>query len=231
MMTHTQEDEFSDIIIVGAGGLGREVFAFALHCIQAGERWRIRGFIDDNLNALDNFNYPVGIISSIKDYIPKENDRLLLGIGIPCIKKKVVNFLLSKGGRFETLIHPSVILGYNVSLGDGVVIFPYCVISADVKIGDWVYINSSCTLDHDTKVGAFSTICCGCDLTGEVKVGKEVFISSHVTTTPRSIISNNVFVGINSFVYGNIESNTKVLGNPASVKNYINWKDMLDKKS
>ena len=217
-----------NVIIVGAGGLAREIYAYAVHCIDAGEKWQIKGFIDDNLNALDTYKYPVSVISTINDYVPQKDDIFILGVGIPSIKKLLVEKILKKGGIFASLIHPTAVIGFNVEIGEGVVIFPNTVISADVKIGDYVYINSSCTLDHDSSVGEYSTLCCGCDLTGHVKVGNLVFLSSHVTTVPNTQIGDNTFVGINSFVVGKIKPNIKILGNPASEKNYRNWKSKLD---
>ena len=41
-----------DLIIVGAGGLGRKVFV-CLRRLNTDGRWNIRGFIDDNEHALD----------------------------------------------------------------------------------------------------------------------------------------------------------------------------------
>ena len=170
------------------------------------------------MNALNNYKYPVGIISTINDYVPQKDDIFILGVGIPTIKKLLVEKILKKGGSFASLIHPTAVIGFNVEIGEGVVIFPNTVISADVKIGNYVYINSSCTLDRDSSVGEYSTLCCGCDLTDHVKVGNAVFLSSHVTTVPNAQIGDNTFVGINSFVIGNIKPNIKVLSNPASKK-------------
>ena len=59
------------LIIVGAGGLGREVFSWASHHPDCGQVWNIAGFIDDNLTALDNFSYPVKVINSISNKVNK----------------------------------------------------------------------------------------------------------------------------------------------------------------
>lgn len=217
-----------NIFIVGASGFGREVFAYAQHCIDAGKDWKVKGFIDDNQNALDGFNYPVKVISKISDYIPSENDECLLALGSPEIKKKIVELLLKKNAKFATLIHPSVIIGTNVNIGEGVVIFPRVVLSSDIQIGNYVYLNSACTIDHDVTIGDYSTLCCACDMTGKVKVGKGVFCSSHVSAAPSSEIEDWACVGINSFVCGKIKAETKVLGNPASVSFRKNWREFTD---
>ena len=47
------------LIIIGAGGMGRTMYDMARESIGYGSQYDIRGFIDDNVSALDNFaNYP-----------------------------------------------------------------------------------------------------------------------------------------------------------------------------
>ena len=44
-----------DIIIVGAGGCGREVANWIDDINKIDAAWNILGFLDDNLNALEGF--------------------------------------------------------------------------------------------------------------------------------------------------------------------------------
>ena len=47
------------LIIVGAGGFGREIFSWACK-LQATENFsEIKGFIDDNIGALQHYNYNI----------------------------------------------------------------------------------------------------------------------------------------------------------------------------
>jgi hypothetical protein len=57
-----------ELLIIGARGFGREVFSLAKQSIGYGESFEIKGFLDDNVNALDGFpNYPK-IIASVEEY-------------------------------------------------------------------------------------------------------------------------------------------------------------------
>ena len=48
-----------NLVIIGAGGFGRTVYGIALECEGYGSFYTVKGFLDDNLNALENFpNYP-----------------------------------------------------------------------------------------------------------------------------------------------------------------------------
>ena len=59
--------KIKELIIIGAGGMGRTIYSNALECVGYGEVYEVKGFIDDDLNALDDFeNYPP-VLGTIKD--------------------------------------------------------------------------------------------------------------------------------------------------------------------
>ena len=69
------------LIIIGAGGMGRTMYDMAKESHGYGMTYDIRGFIDDNISALDNFaNYPP-IIAPIQGYQPKEDEIFICSIG------------------------------------------------------------------------------------------------------------------------------------------------------
>ena len=45
------------LIIIGAGGMGRTMYDMARESIGYGTQYDIRGFIDDNTSALNNFAF------------------------------------------------------------------------------------------------------------------------------------------------------------------------------
>ena len=55
-----------NLIIVGAGGMGRSFFDIAINCIGYMVEFRIKGFLDDNIHQLDTFeNYPYSFFLTI----------------------------------------------------------------------------------------------------------------------------------------------------------------------
>ena len=99
------------LIIVGAGGLGREVYTWTEAHPDCGCLWEIAGFLDDNPAALDRFDYPVGILAAVVDYAPQPNDLFLCAIGSPSIKRRVCGKLLGSGAEFISLVHPTAVIG------------------------------------------------------------------------------------------------------------------------
>ena len=82
-----------NIIIIGAGGFGRECYAIALACIENGADFIVKGFLDDNNEALNGYaNYPK-IIGKLSTYEIEENDAFVCAIGNPKTKEKCTNMI------------------------------------------------------------------------------------------------------------------------------------------
>ena len=111
----------NNLIIIGAGGMGRTFYDWARESVGYGKEFVIKGFLDDNLEALEGFeNYP-SIIGSISEYIPGKKDVFACSMGGK-VKKICCEKIVSRGGRFINVIHSTARVGTNVKLGTGNVI-------------------------------------------------------------------------------------------------------------
>lgn len=204
-----------ELLIIGARGFGREVFSFAKHTIGYGEQFIIKGFLDDDLTALDNFsNYPQ-IISSVEEYEIQPDDVFICALGSVQWKKHYIKIILTKGGEFINLVHYLVNLRENVKLGVGCIIGDNCIVSNDVAIDDFVTIHSFSNLGHDVKIGKYANIGAYCFFGGFSVVEDEVAIHVRATVLDRLRIGKNATVGAGSVVIRNVKANTTVFGNPA----------------
>lgn len=203
-----------DIIIVGAAGFGREVLKYIEDINEVEPRWNIKGFIDDNPNALEGVECDYQVIGSIKDYVPQDNEELALALAFPEVKKKVVELLLSKGAKFATLIHPNTNINKYSYIGEGSVVSPNSYISSNARVGKFTTILSS-SVAHDASVGDYSTLSGKCALNGHVQCGDMVYCGCGVLVAPSRKIGDGATVGIGSVVISNVKAGTKVFGNPA----------------
>ncbi len=203
-----------ELIIVGAGGFGRELLGWVKDINRHQARWTIKGFIDDNPGALDGLACDYTVIGTIQAWQPKETEVFACAIAKPAIKEKVVNTLKLRGAHFESIVHPTAVIGDFNKTGEGLVVYPNAVISVNVMIGDFVTLLCS-GIGHDAVIGDFSTISSYCDITGGVQLGKRVFMGSHATIVPQKKIGDDAYVGAGSLVLKNVKPNTKVIGNPA----------------
>ena len=203
-----------NLLIIGARGFGREVYDLALDCIENGADFIVKGFLDDNKDALDGLeNYPP-IISSVEDYLIQPNDVFICGLGSPEWRKYYSEIILAKGGVFVSLVSPLAIIRRNAHIGVGCIITHFSNISVDTYVGNHVAILSS-KLGHDAKVGDYSVLSGGVALNGYAEVGKEAFIGSHAIIAPHKKIGDKAYIGLGSVVINNIKSGVKVFGYPA----------------
>jgi len=207
-----------EIIIVGAGGFGRELLQWIKDINKIENRWIIKGFIDDNLSALDNCKCDYKVIGKVKEWQPEENEVFACAIANPKTKENVVKNLKAKGAKFDSIIHPKAIIGGFNKIGEGIVIYPGARLTVNITIGKFVTLLSS-GIGHDVQIGDFSTISSHCGVNGKTKLGKRVFLGSNSTIAPGRRIGDDVYIGAGSVVIRNIKSCSKVFGNPARVIN------------
>jgi sugar O-acyltransferase (sialic acid O-acetyltransferase NeuD family) len=203
-----------NLIIIGAGGFGREVLAWSR---QAIDPLPVKGFLDDNLQALDRFTKDVEVLGRVEDYQPEIGDVFVCAIGRIDIKKRCVERILSRGGVFTRVIHRTVVLGENVSLGEGVILCPYSIVCSDARLDDFVSVNLHSTVDHDAVVGRWSQLHCHVDVTGGVVLGQRVLVGSHASILPGTKVGDDAIVGAGTIVSRDVPPGSTFFGVPGRV--------------
>ena len=206
-----------NLVIIAAGGCGREVLQWAkdINGAKTVPQWRIKGFIDDNLGALDNLICDVKILATIDGYEIEPDDVFICCIGNGSTRKHVVEKIKQKGGTFLTLVHPTAVVADSSRLGEGSIIYPYALISDNAVIGNGCIINMYSSIAHDSVLGEYCTVSAHCDVTGMCTLGDRVFMGSSANTVPGIQIGDDVFICAGSTVMTNLRSGIKVFGNPA----------------
>ena len=209
-----------NLIIIAAGGCGREVLQWVKDINKVEKKWNIKGFIDDNLNALEGKKCDVTILSKVDDYTIDNDDEFVCCIGSSTVRKKVVDKLKAKGAKFTNIVHPNAVIADSCELGEGVIIYPYALISDNAVIGDGCIINMHSSIAHDSTLGEYCTISAHCDITGMCTLGDRVFMGSTSHIVPGSKIGNDVYICAGSTVMARVRDGKKVLGNPAKIINF-----------
>ena len=204
------------LIVVGAGGCGREIMQWAFDVAACGQApWHPYGFIDDNPQVLEGKSSVAPYLGTIQGWQPHPEELFVMGIADPKIKRRLVALLQSRGARFTGLVHPSALVAATATVGQGVVLCPYGVISANSTVGDFVLVNIYSCICHDAQVGDYSTISNHCDLTGGVTLGAEVFVGSHSSIIPGITVGAGAYLGAGSVVVRPVPAGAKVVGVPA----------------
>ncbi len=203
------------LMIIGAGGFGREVLHWALDVLPQNRNWEVCGFLDADPAVLDVYDCDFPILDDPLNYFPKADDCFICAIGHPSTKLQVCRQLKERGAQFITLIHPTAIIGSRSIIGEGCIFCPGSIITVDVTIGDFVTANLHSTIGHNAVVGQGSTLSGHADVTGFAILGEGVFLGSHAVVLPGAKIGDYAVVGAGSVVLKKVKAGATVMGVPA----------------
>lgn len=203
-----------NLIIIGAGGMGRTMYSNAIESVGYEIDFSVKGFIDDNINALDGFsNYPL-LLGTIKGYQPQPDDVFVSSIG-GAARKTCMEDIISKGGEFWALIHNTARIYTNAKLGKGNFIGAYTVVGNDAQIGNYNMIQSYTVIGHDAIIGNWNRLDTNVTCVGGIIIEDEVNIHTSAVISHGVTVGTGAHIGALSFVIRNVKPGTTVYGNPA----------------
>lgn len=204
-------------MIVGAGGLGREVYHVAADAREAGAGYDVAGFLDERADALLSSQLAsVPVLGDPMSHVPEANERFLMALGDLRRRCEVAKLLGERGGTFLTLVAPTArVTTRRSNVAEGCFFDHYALVSTDVSIGRHVHVGAHAVVGHDvtigdgTHLGAFSFI------GGGARLGAGVTVRSHATICPGAIVEDGATVGPNSVVLRRVRAGETVFGVPA----------------
>jgi sugar O-acyltransferase (sialic acid O-acetyltransferase NeuD family) len=202
-----------DIIIVGAGGFGREILEMLWQCLPQ-DQFRFKGFLAKSDETLKAARVEAKVLGDPIAYAPMPTDRFLLGIGDMDARRRTVESLVSKGGQFLSLVHPLARIASTASIGEGAVIYPFAVVSNASKLDGFVHLNYFASVGHDCQVGKYCLLAPYATLNGFVRLEEEAYISTHATVAPGRTIGYRSKLSANSAAMQDVSENVIVFGVP-----------------
>jgi sugar O-acyltransferase (sialic acid O-acetyltransferase NeuD family) len=203
-----------DIVILGAGGHGRVV----LDIIHQAGMLRPIGFLDNNpsLKGRRIDGLPVlGSIDALDDLKSRGLRAAVIAIGDNGVRRALGDLLEARGFECLSVIHPSVQLARNASIGKGVVIAAGALVCAHCQVGDYVILNTGCIVDHESMIGTAVHICPGVRLAGHVTVESGAHVGIGATVIQNVRIGFESVVGAGAVVTHDVAPMTTVVGVPA----------------
>lgn len=208
----------SNIVLIGGGNQAH----YTIDIIEKEGKYNIVGIIDSIQEiGSERFGYTVlGRQENILELIEQHSiTGGVISIGDNWsryfvhqqIKKLAPDFV------FVNAIHPSVTIGNNVKIGEGVVAMAGCIFNPKATIGNFTFFATGAQVEHDCVVEDFASISAGSITGGYVRIGKHSAITLGVTIMDRLEIGENTVVGSGSLVTKSLPSNVLAYGNPARV--------------
>jgi len=207
------------VVIIGAGGMGREVLDVIDACNKVNRVYEPLGFIVDI-----QFGAPGTMINERPilggfDWLEHHVDDIyvICGVGGSHLRYQLIQRAESLNCRFINLIHPSVILSRQISIGEGNVITAGCILTNHIQIGNHVIVNLSCTIGHDASLQNFVTMGQGVHVSGNVTLGTGCYIGTGTNIVEKIHVGEWSIIGAGSAIIRNIPANTTVVGVPGRV--------------
>lgn len=204
------------LVIIGAGGFGREMFAAAREAVGYGTEFDIAGFLDDNPAALDGFTSYPPVLGTVASYEIGPDDVFITALGSIGARRKCAAAIESRGGRFIAVVHRTAITGPGVVIGEGSFIAPNVSLTVDVKVGRHSCVFHNSSVGHDSVLGDFIHVYAQCAIGGAVQLQEGAVVYPGSVVVPRRTIGAGAVVGALSAVFTDVAPGVTVLGNPAA---------------
>lgn len=207
-----------ETIIVGGGGLGREVYSYLLDELKNASNPKVIRFLDDNPNALEGYERIQVPIAPVHGHQVRDDCEYVIAIGDPATRKSVIKSL---GDRvcFHRLVHRTAVVDPTALLGKGCVIGPHCFVGPDAVISDHVFLNVRSTIGHDARVGDYVTLSPHCAIGGGTTICDGCFLGTGSIVNPYRKLGEWSRVSSGTTVDRNIESGSLVAA--ARAKNRV----------
>jgi sugar O-acyltransferase (sialic acid O-acetyltransferase NeuD family) len=204
-----------DLVIVGAGGHGRETLDVVEAMNAEGDaRWNFLGFLDDGEVRGERLDRRGASVIERDDLDPA-SVTYVIGIGDSGVRRRVADEMTRDAFVPATLVHPRATVGGDVRLSEGVVLATGAVVTTNVTLGRHTQLNVGSCVSHDCEVGDFVTFSPGCFVNGECTVGDGVFFGTGAIVTPRTSIGAGARIGAGAVVLEDVPEGATVVGVPA----------------
>lgn len=206
-----------DIVIIGAGGFGREVAWLIEDINKQSNQWNFRGFIDENIanhgKVLNGFE----ILGGLEWFNKNQDIYYVCATGNPKVKKEIIEKCRKYRVKAATLVHPSVIMWDKNVVGEGSIICASNIITVNINIGNHVILNLDCTIGHDSIIQDYCTILPGVNISGNVTIESGCEIGTGSAIIQGISIGANTILGAGSVLIKDLPESCTAVGVPAKI--------------
>ena len=206
------------LLIVGAGGLAREVLSAVTAANSVSPRWNVLGFCDDNpaMHGTELDGRPVlGPVDLVHDHPDAAVVVCTASARNQASRKRVVEWLGLPAERYATVVHPSAAIAHGTELGHGSTLLAFVTITAPQVVGAHVVAMPQTIFTHDDQVGDYVTFAGRVSLSGGVTVGETAYLGNGALVREGLTIGAGALLGMGAVVLDDVPPFEVWVGNPA----------------
>ena len=204
-----------NIVIIGAGGVGRETSLIIQKINELELTWNLIGFIDDNVKSWGKVINGYSVIGGIDSLEVLPSDTyIIIAIANYEIKREMVNKINNKF-KFATIIHPKVYIDNYMNIGEGTIIYEGVILTANIEVGKHVIISPKCGIGHDSIIKDYVSLLWNVNISGNDIIEEGVMMGSGSTVIQGKKIGKASIVGAGAVVIKDVDIYSTVVGVPA----------------
>ncbi|MGP0051716.1 MAG: acetyltransferase [Solirubrobacteraceae bacterium] len=206
------------LILVGAGGLAREI-ADAVRAINArAPTWDLIGFVDDDPCKHGTYVARLPVLDAVEAVHEYPDAQVVLCTVRPdnyVSRRLLAERLGLDEQRYATITHPTASVGSTCEIGAGSVLLAHTVLTAEVVVGRHVVLMPQVVLTHNVCVDDHSTLAAGVVLGGSCHIGQGAYIGSGACLREGITVGEQAMIGMGSVVTRDVPSERLWFGAPA----------------
>lgn len=208
----------NDLVILGAGAVGRQVAEIVQDVNSVGATWNLIGYLDDDASKISETIGGLPVLGDPAWLCSRSSVHVAVAVGLPRALFAVYQRLERlQHQKIATLVHPSVWRPRRASIGRGSIIYAGTMLDPDIVIGEGCIVNKGCTVGHDTHVGDYCSLAPGVNLGGAVQIGCGCCFGISSATIQALSIGPWSVIGAGAVVIGDLPANVTAVGVPAEV--------------
>ena len=204
------------LVIVGAGGFGREVLQYARDAHALGRCPEPIGFVDDSPEALAGYDVGLPVLGGLASLGDLARHSFVVGVGEPGVRRRLVERIRVVGGELVSVIHPSAYVPPSARIGPGSVVAPMAVLAVDSRIDEDVVVNAYACVGHDSLIGAHSVLAPFSTTNGFAQVGDTCLLGTHSSVAMGVAVGRYSKVASGAVVQRDVPAGSLALGIPAA---------------
>ncbi len=207
-----------DLVILGAGGYGREVLQVVRDVNRDVPSWNLLGFLDADASLHGGEIKGLPVLGDVEWLRRDRPPAVAVAVGSPAGRWRSVEQLRAIGhDDHATLVHPTAWLGDDVSLGRGSIVLAGATASIDITIGEYACLNKNCVIGHDARIGDFVTVSPGASISGFVTVGEGADVGANSVIVQGNRLGDWAVLGAGAVQCDDVPPDAVAVGVPARV--------------